>query len=110
MVQQIFKKPVPISLLINILNQIGMKDDEGNKYIISPVSFKKLQYNNWLAPFIEQCKEYYHISKYRYIERPHTYKSFVTIIRQLCKQCNVQYYSNIKYDHSNYEIIYTISI
>ena len=58
--------------------------------------------------FIENCKTYYHKSKLKYLERKLVYKSFITIIRQICNANNIIYTSQIKYDKSTYDIIYYI--
>ena len=58
--------------------------------------------------FFELCKPYYHISKQKYVEKKITYNSFVTVLRQICNHNKIIYTSQIKYDKSNYTIIYYV--
>ena len=103
---QIFKEKIPNELLKTLLEEISIKTEK--YYIISHNSYKKGLFNNCIHNFINQCKTYYHMSKRKYIDRKLTYKSFVTIIRQICNFNNIFYKSQIKYDKSDYDIIYYI--
>jgi len=105
---QIFKNHVPHELLFELLNKICVRIK--NYYIINDISFKKGQYNNWTVDFINNCRKYYHISKRKYLDKPLNYKSFITIIRQICKFNNIQYQNFIKYEKSSYNIYYYIYI
>jgi hypothetical protein len=44
------------------------------------------------------------------LDKPLNYKSFITIIRQICKFNNIQYQNFIKYEKSSYNIYYYIYI
>ena len=63
---------------------------------------------NKIPEFLEMCKPYYHISKRKYLERKMSYNNFTTIIRQICNFNKIMYTSQIKYDKSNYNIVYYI--
>ena len=104
---QIFKKEVPNCLLFELLNKICVKNKDS--YIINNISFKKGMYNNLITTFFESIRKYYHISKRKYLDKPLTYNSFITIVRQICKFNQLSYKNEIKYDRSTYEIIYYIS-
>jgi hypothetical protein len=106
MTSQIFKLELPAEILFNLLEAICSKNDKC--YIFNHDSYKKGMYFNIIAPFLEECREYYHISKRAYLDRKLTYNSFTTIIRQICKFKQLKYTSQIKYDKSNYDIIYYI--
>ena len=67
-------------------------------------------FNDIIINFIEECKPYYYLSKRKYLEKKHTYSSFITIIRQICNFNKITYTSQIKYDKSNYDIVYYIYI
>ena len=58
--------------------------------------------------FIENLKQYYHNSKQFYLNRPITYKHFLTILRQVCNHLCIPYTSKILYNKSKYNIIYII--
>ena len=103
---QIFKKRVPISLLFTLLDLICEKDDK--TYTLTFESFKKGIYHNFISLFFKNCLEYYHVSKRIYVERKITNNAFLTVVRQICNHNSVSYTSQIKYDKSNYSIIYNI--
>ena len=103
---QIFKNKVPDELLFDLLNKICMKNE--NHYVLNNISFKKGLYDNCINNFFESIKPYYHNSKKKYLERKQTYNNFTTIIRQICNHNNIIYTSKIKYEKSEYEIIYII--
>ena len=103
---QIFKNKIPNEHLFDLLNKICIKND--NHYILNNISFKKGLYENYIDNFFESIKPYYHNSKKKYLERKQTYNNFTTIIRQICNHNNIIYTSKIKYEKSEYEIIYII--
>jgi hypothetical protein len=106
MPSQIFKNPVPNDLLKNLLDENAIKTETG--YTINNCSYKKGIFNGTILKFLEECRPYYHISKRSYIDRKLTYKSFNTIIRQICNFNNITYTTQIKYDKSVYDIVYDI--
>lgn len=103
---QIFKSELPIDKVINLIDKIAIKHN--NYYTLNNDAYKKGIFNGDIQPFINECKQYYHISKQKYLTRPLTYNSFITIIRQICKYLNIRYTSKIKYEKSSYDIIYNI--
>jgi len=108
MSSQLFKKPIPNQLIIDLLDSIAVKSEKC--YVLNNNSFKKGLFNNVINRFIDNCKSYYYLSKHKYLERKITYSSFITIIRQICKYNKITYTSQIKYDRSNYDIVYYICI
>jgi len=103
---QIFKQPFPTELLFSFLDANAAKT--GKYYLFSSASFKKGVFNGTIIEFIEKCKLYYHTSKCSYLERKLTYSGFNTILRQICKFNKITYTSQIKYDKSDYDIVYYI--
>jgi hypothetical protein len=103
---QIFKRAISNDKLIELLDDIGMKNEKF--YIINNESYKRGLFTSSIPNFIEHCKPYYHISKQKYLERKLTYNSFTTILRQICNFNKIKYTSQIKYDKSNYSIIYYV--
>ena len=71
-------------------------------------AFRKMLFYNYHAEFCETIKNYYHLSKQFYLERKMTYNSFTTILRQICKNNNIMFTSQIKYNESKYNIDYLI--
>lgn len=106
---QIFKNQIPIQFLFDLLDKICIKIT--NYYIINTISFRKGTYHTHIHDFIELCRPYYHVSKQKtYLDKPLTYNSFITIIRQICKNNNIQYKNEIKYNKSSYDIFYYVYI
>jgi hypothetical protein len=106
MISQLFKTHIPKQLLISLLEDISIKTDKS--YIVNNTAYKKGIYNQSICEFINNCRPYYFLSKRKYLDRKLTYKSFMTILRQICNYNNITYTSKIKYDKSVYDIEYTI--
>ena len=106
MSSQIFKNMIPNTLLFDLLDKICIKSVKC--YMFDNISFKKGIYSGDINKFLEECKPYYHISKRKYLERKLTYNTFTTILRQICNFNKITYTSQIKYDKSNYNIIYYV--
>ena len=106
MSSQIFKKKYPKDKFIEFLKTYC---ESNNKYLIfSKNSFKKIKLDKKAQAFFNELKDYYHKSKLFYIERFPIYKHFVTVIKQLCKDINIPYNSQILYYKSTYELTYNI--
>jgi hypothetical protein len=103
---QIFKSEIPIDMMVKLFNKISVKYD--NYYILNNSSYKKGIFNGDIQIFIENCKQYYYISKRKYLTCQLNYNHFVTVIRQICKHLNIKYTSKIKYEKSTYDIIYNV--
>jgi hypothetical protein len=106
MSSQIFKNKIPNEELIHLLEEIAIKTDKC--YVMNNIAYKKGIFNNAIPRFLEECKPYYHISKRIYLERKLNYNTFITILRQICNFNKITYTSQIKYDKSQYDIIYYI--
>ena len=105
---QIFKSSFPIDILYDFLDIIALKTEK--YYLINTIAYKKAQFKELIQPFIEKCRPYYHNSKQKYLNKVSSYKSFVTIIRQICNHKMITYTSQIKYDKSEYDICYFIDV
>jgi hypothetical protein len=106
MVSQIFKYKIPNEILFDFLSNISIKTDK--YFIVNFESYKKGIFNESIQAFYNTIKEYYYLSKRFYLERKNTYTNFTTVLRQICKFNEISYTSQIKYDKSNYDIIYNI--
>ena len=106
MQSQIFKKPVPIKILFDLLDTICLKTNK--YYLIDENAYKKMVFNELHTKLCEELTEYYFLSKQFYINRKMSYNSFTNIIRQICKNNNVMFTSQIKYNESKYIIEYLI--
>ena len=103
---QIFKAPIPNEMIKKVFDENAVKTDTG--YIINNNVYKKGVFNDSIPKFIAECRPYYHISKRDYVDRKLTSKSFNTIIRQICNFNKITYTTQIKYDKSVYDIVYSI--
>lgn len=102
-----------IEILYNFLNKVCEKNIENKDcyyFVIDNVVFKKIEYYNILDDFKKTIEPYYLNSKKFYINRDLNYNKFLTIIRQICKFANIEYFSKITYDKSKYFIKYYIKI
>jgi hypothetical protein len=106
MISQIFKTQIPNELLNNLLEENALKSDKC--YIVNNSCYKKGVYNESIPKFIEECRQYYFLSKRKYIDRKLTYNSFITVLRQICNFNKITYTSKIKYVKSIYDIEYHI--
>lgn len=106
MTKQIFKKQVPIQLLVDLLEKISLKTDK--YYFIDINAFKKMMFLNLHTDFLEKVVDYYHSSKRFYVEREFKYNSFTNIVRQICKANDITFTSQIKYNESKYNIDYFV--
>jgi hypothetical protein len=103
---QIFKKNLPNEKLFQLLDSICLKNEK--HYVLNVESFKKGVFKEIIQQFLNNCTEYYHLSKRKYLEKKLSYNSFVTVIRQICNFNKITYTSQIKYDKSTYSIVYYI--
>jgi hypothetical protein len=106
MSNQIFKKNVPNEMLFTLLDSICAKNEK--YYVLNNEAFKRGVFQESIQHFLTDCNKYYHISKKKYLERKLTYNTFTTVLRQICNFNSITYTSQIKYDKSNYDIIYCI--
>jgi tRNA G18 (ribose-2'-O)-methylase SpoU len=106
MTKQIFKAPVPNNLFYSFLEKICLKTEK--YYLVDMNAFRKMLFYSYHKDFCETIKNYYHLSKQFYLERKMTYNSFTTILRQICKNNNIMFTSQIKYNESKYNIDYLI--
>jgi hypothetical protein len=106
MSSQIFKEAFPTFILQKLLDSIAIKITNG--YVINHNVYKKGLFNEKIIEFIKECMPYYHVSKRKYLEKKLTYNSFVTIIRQICNFNKITYTNKIKYENSQYDIVYYV--
>ena len=106
MTSQIFKTQIPNQLLINLLEENAVKSEKC--YVVNNNVYKKGIFNESIPKFIAECRQYYFLSKRKYLDRKLTYNSFITILRQICNVNKITYTSKIRYDKSVYDIEYHI--
>lgn len=102
---QIFKTIIPSEILWDFLKDNAEKSDDN--FMFNKSLYKKTLFRNTLVPFLNKVEPYYHNSKKQYITRKIDYTKFITILRQICKVCNINYIKSMEYNKSTYEIVYT---
>lgn len=108
MSSQIFKRNIAPDILFALLEKISFKKDK--YYLFDMNAYRKLLFYDLHTEFCNSIKDYYFSGKQFYLERKMTYNSFTNIIRQICKNANVMYTSQIKYNESKYNIDYFIYV
>lgn len=103
---QIFCKNVDFELVEPLLKKIC--DQLEGAYILDETAFSRLMYHNYADNFIAVIRPYYYTSKLFYVDRKLTFKSFSTIVRQICKASGKIISSKIKYFHSSPLTVITI--
>ena len=107
MSKQIFRRTVPLHILTDLLEEICLITNK--QYLVDYNAYKKFVYEQQIKDlFLKNIYDYYHISKRHYITREMTYNNFLTIIRQITRSHDLEYTSQIKYNESNYNIVYFI--
>ena len=104
--KQIFKRNPEYDKIKLFIQQFG--DKYSNYYLINEHTFARSKLNGILAECIDYLLPLYYSSKQFYLTRKMTYNYFLTIIRQLCKVCNILFTYKIKYISSKYMIEYYI--
>jgi len=108
MSNQIFRKQVPKQLLFQLLEKVCLKTDK--YYLVDVNAFRKIVFHDYYKEFRDDLMDYYHVGKQFYLTRPLSYKSFTNIVRQICKSLSVMFTSQMKYNESNYNIVYFIYV
>ena len=106
MTTQLFKTPVPASVLFDVLDKICLKMDK--YYLIDLNAYKKLLFYKLHESFSVTIADYYFKSKKFYATREMTYNSFINIVRHICKNARIPYTSQLKYNESVYNINYMV--
>lgn len=105
--KQIFKMAVPAALLFAFLDQVCAQSER--HYVFDMNAFRKIGFHEALRnAFLRDILPYYHKSKQFYVTRKPTYNSVINLIRQICKANNVVFTKDMRYNHSEYTIIYYI--
>lgn len=105
---QLFKQKISINILFDFLEKINCHKTD-HFYIVDNVCYKKSIYVDALKPFLNDLKQYYHSSKYKYISSENiSHNKFNTIVRQICKSTNTSFTKKIKHEQSKYSVVYNI--
>jgi hypothetical protein len=103
---QTFKNTIPTENIFELLDKICAKEEK--YFVVDSNAYKKGVFTGVIQEFFDFCKPYYYISKRKYLERELTNKSFLTVIRQICKYNKIRYNTLIMYNKSSYDIVYNV--
>jgi hypothetical protein len=105
--KQVYRTIPPIEPLQDLLVTYGEKTDKF--VLIRPSTFNRIRYHEKLFPYLHSLEPHFHMSKLTYCtRRPFAYKNFMTLVRQICKLHRIPVVPSIRYDHSNYEMQYSV--
>ena len=104
-IKRTLKRPIVVDIIKDICILHG---DNENILTFNNDCYKRMRLFKKVEHVIKILKPYYYESKQYYLTRKMTYKTFCTIIRQICKHVKIKIVSNIKYMHSSYLIHYNI--
>lgn len=103
-----FKQNIPSTILFSLLKELCVVNN--NCYVLNIYSFQRGTHNGMIQTFMSDCVPYYLENKQMYATKELTYKSFLTVVRHICKTNNIQYDRHIQYHHSTYQIVYNIHL
>ena len=105
---QLFKQKISIHILFDFLEKISCHKTN-HYYVVDNVCYKRSIYLDELKSFLNDLKQYYHSSKYKYICPENiTHNKFNTIVRQICKSTNTVFTKKIKHEQGKYSVVYNI--
>ena len=109
-VSQNIKPSLEKETITKIIKSITTYDEKKEIYIFSNVEYKRMCYHEQTKDILKTLRPHYYESKRFYLDRKLTFKSFSTILRQICKFVKIDISSRVVYTKSDYMIIYTIKL
>ena len=103
-----FHSPIPSILLLTLLHELCVVINK--TFIMDMSAYHNGIHKGVIQKFMEDCKAYYLPSKQFYTTNELTYKSFLTVVRHVCKINKIEYTHHIQYCHSIYQVVYHIKI
>ena len=95
---RIFFEPVEAKILYDLLEQICQKTEK--HYIFNELAYRRMKFLNLHVPFLNTIVGRYQSSKQFYITRKQTYRSFLTIVKQICHHNRIPITHRIVYYES----------
>lgn len=103
---QLFKLKLKKEDLYDFLDNISLKSNDN--YVINNTVYKKAMFHDSINQYYDKIRENYFESKRYYVDKKITYRSFITVIRQVCRYLCIPFTSKINYSKSSYDITYYI--
>ncbi len=106
--EQVFRKRVDLKILFDLLDRVSVS--KNGSHTLDYYVYKKIVFQNLHIEFCAYLKECYHRSKQFYATRQFTYKSFTTMLWQICKHNNVDIISRVRHVDSEYRNEYVVHL
>jgi hypothetical protein len=103
-----FHTPIPSAILVALLQELCVMSNQD--FIMDMAAYHNGIHKGLIQQFMHDCNPYYLPSKQFYTTNPLTYKSFMTVVRHVCKTNAILYTHHIQYCHSIYQTVYHIKI
>ena len=92
----VFCQEVPYEVMVKHLALLSVFHE--THYVVDHSMYKTLIFQGLDMLFLQELKPYY--AQSQYLTREFTYKSFLTILRQICRANGFTYYTKNQYDRS----------
>lgn len=103
-----FLSPIPLQRLLTLLRELCVISN--HRFILDMPTFYNGLHKGSIQQFMADCRPCYLPSKQFYATNELTYKSFLTVVRHVCKIHRLSYTSQIQYSHSLYQVVYYINV
>ena len=94
----IFRKPFPLATLIELLNTICPFNED--YYLVDMNVFQSMVFLHTHRDFYNSLQDFYYPCQQFYVTRPIDYRSFTTVLRQLCNYHHISFRIDRQYNHS----------
>lgn len=103
-----FQTPIPSAILLALLQELCVVSNQA--FIMDMAAYHNGLHKGIIQQFMQECQPYYLPSKQFYTTNELTYKSFLTVLRHVCKTNGIPYTHHIQYCHSIYQTVYHIRV
>ena len=88
-------------VIFGYLDEVCHRDNE--LFVVDDIAYKRMRYDDRIVRLYEYLRPFYHISKQKYLDEDCSRNSFLTVLRQLCKQYHIQFRSKVIYRNGSYD-------
>lgn len=103
----LFRSPISLETIDELLEACGdtITDPNTNETCkkVNRSVFNRMVINDTLVPFCDKIRDFYYPSQNQYAENAKNYKGFLTMVRQLCRACNIYYISKSYNSRTRYD-------
>ena len=102
----LFSYPFPLADLWDFLDSICPYHED--YYLLDSNGFRTMVFKNLHVAFLANLKEHYYPCQQFYFKQEFTFRSFTTLLRQLCNYYDIPYKITKQYNHSALVLRYFI--